>query len=89
MFITVSSFYIFVLERANACSICVLSNVQTHPLPLTTLKATRPRQKVSSRIDCVEISFQSIGLDGSAPDAWRYMVEVQDLGKPADTARYR
>jgi NAD(P)-dependent dehydrogenase (short-subunit alcohol dehydrogenase family) len=28
-------------------------------------------------------------LDGSAPDAWRYMVEVQDAGKPPDTARYR
>jgi hypothetical protein len=37
----------------------------------------------------VSRSFQSIGLDGSAPDAWRYMVEVQDLGKPPDTARYR
>jgi NAD(P)-dependent dehydrogenase (short-subunit alcohol dehydrogenase family) len=28
-------------------------------------------------------------LDGSAPDAWRYMVEVQDPGKPADVAGYR
>jgi NAD(P)-dependent dehydrogenase (short-subunit alcohol dehydrogenase family) len=28
-------------------------------------------------------------LDGSRPDAWRYMVEVQDPGKPADTAGYR
>jgi NAD(P)-dependent dehydrogenase (short-subunit alcohol dehydrogenase family) len=28
-------------------------------------------------------------LDGSAPDAWRYMVEVQDPGKPADPDRYR
>lgn len=28
-------------------------------------------------------------LDGSRPDAWRYMVEVQDAGKPADTAGYR
>ena len=23
-------------------------------------------------------------LDGSQPDAWRYVVEVQDAGKPAD-----
>src|SRR5215470_6465165 len=30
-----------------------------------------------------------VDLDGSAPDAWRYIVEVQDPGKPADTARYR
>ncbi|GAA3207835.1 SDR family oxidoreductase [Streptomyces sp. XM83C] len=28
-------------------------------------------------------------LDGSRPDAWRYMVEVQDVGKPADTTGYR
>ncbi|MFF1703313.1 SDR family oxidoreductase [Streptomyces sp. NPDC058251] len=27
--------------------------------------------------------------DGSRPDAWRYLVEVQDAGKPADTAGYR
>jgi NAD(P)-dependent dehydrogenase (short-subunit alcohol dehydrogenase family) len=28
-------------------------------------------------------------VDGSAPDAWRYMVEVQDPGKPPNTAGYR
>lgn len=28
-------------------------------------------------------------LDGSQPDAWRYLVEVQDEGKPADTTGYR
>jgi NAD(P)-dependent dehydrogenase (short-subunit alcohol dehydrogenase family) len=28
-------------------------------------------------------------LDGSQPDAWRYLVEVQDRGKPADTTGYR
>ena len=27
--------------------------------------------------------------DGSQPDAWRYMVEVQDAGKPADATGYR
>ncbi|WP_459805633.1 SDR family oxidoreductase [Herbidospora sp. RD11066] len=27
--------------------------------------------------------------DGSRPDAWRYIVEVQDAGKPADTTGYR
>jgi len=27
--------------------------------------------------------------DGSRPDAWRYLVEVQDVGKPPDTAAYR
>lgn len=28
-------------------------------------------------------------LDGSRPDAWRYMAEVQDAGRPADTTGYR
>ena len=28
-------------------------------------------------------------LDGSQPDAWRYVVEVQDAGNPADVTGYR
>jgi NAD(P)-dependent dehydrogenase (short-subunit alcohol dehydrogenase family) len=28
-------------------------------------------------------------LDGSRPDAWRYIAEVQDAGKPADATGYR
>jgi NAD(P)-dependent dehydrogenase (short-subunit alcohol dehydrogenase family) len=28
-------------------------------------------------------------IDGSKPDAWRYIVEVQDAGKPADVTGYR
>jgi NAD(P)-dependent dehydrogenase (short-subunit alcohol dehydrogenase family) len=28
-------------------------------------------------------------VDGSAPDAWRYLVEVQEAGKPADSTGYR
>ena len=28
-------------------------------------------------------------LDGSRPDAWRYIVEVQDAGRPADATGYR
>jgi NAD(P)-dependent dehydrogenase (short-subunit alcohol dehydrogenase family) len=28
-------------------------------------------------------------LDGSQPDAWRYLPEVQDVGKPADVTGYR
>jgi hypothetical protein len=43
-------------------------------------------------------SFSSGGLakvygftdvDGSRPDAWRYIVEVQDAGKPANAEGYR
>ena len=28
-------------------------------------------------------------LDGSQPDAWRYLVEVEAAGKPADATGYR
>jgi hypothetical protein len=28
-------------------------------------------------------------LDGSQPDAWRFVPEVQDAGRPADTTGYR
>jgi NAD(P)-dependent dehydrogenase (short-subunit alcohol dehydrogenase family) len=28
-------------------------------------------------------------LDGSSPDAWRYLVEVQEAGRPADATGYR
>ncbi|MDB5410536.1 MAG: putative oxidoreductase [Rhodospirillales bacterium] len=28
-------------------------------------------------------------IDGSQPDAWKYVVEVQDAGKPADVTGYR
>lgn len=28
-------------------------------------------------------------LDGSRPDAWRYVVEIQDRGRPADVTGYR
>lgn len=28
-------------------------------------------------------------IDGSRPDCWRYMVEVQEAGKPADVTSYR
>ena len=28
-------------------------------------------------------------VDGSRPDAWRYVVEVQDAGRPADVTGYR
>jgi NAD(P)-dependent dehydrogenase (short-subunit alcohol dehydrogenase family) len=28
-------------------------------------------------------------LDGSRPDAWRYLVEVQEAGRPADASGYR
>jgi hypothetical protein len=28
-------------------------------------------------------------IDGSQPDAWRYIVEVESTGKPADATGYR
>ena len=33
--------------------------------------------------------YKFTDTDGSQPDAWRYVVEVQDAGKPADATGYR
>ena len=44
----------------------------------------------SRRFGRMETSLTSkIDLDGSQPDAWRYVTEVQDAGKPAATTGYR
>ncbi|HEX5888808.1 MAG TPA: SDR family oxidoreductase [Pyrinomonadaceae bacterium] len=34
-------------------------------------------------------TYNFTDVDGSQPDAWRYVVEVQDAGKPADATGYR
>ncbi|MFP4977482.1 SDR family oxidoreductase [Paenibacillus sp. CN-4] len=44
-------------------------------------------QSLSSGQLAKEYGFRD--LDGSQPDAWRYIVEVQDAGKPADATGYR
>jgi len=44
-------------------------------------------QSVSSGQLAREYGFTDV--DGSRPDCWRYLVEVQDAGKPADTTGYR
>jgi hypothetical protein len=50
---------------------------------------------LSTSLDSVnldDVIFSVYGftdLDGSQPDAWRYVVEVQDAGKPADVTGYR
>ncbi|MEH0548731.1 SDR family oxidoreductase [Streptomyces sp. B21-105] len=49
--------------------------------------ARRNGQSLSSGGLAPEYGFTD--LDGSRPDAWRYLVEVQDAGKPADTTGYR
>lgn len=44
-------------------------------------------QSLSSGQLAQEYGFKD--LDGSQPDAWRYVVEVQDAGKPANAKGYR
>ncbi|MEU8658277.1 SDR family oxidoreductase [Actinoplanes philippinensis] len=41
-----------------------------------------------SSFDLAE-AYDLTDVDGSRPDAWRYVVEVQDAGKPADVTGYR
>jgi NAD(P)-dependent dehydrogenase (short-subunit alcohol dehydrogenase family) len=44
--------------------------------------------KSTSSGDLAKI-YDFTDLDGSRPDAWRYIVEVESQGKPADTTGYR
>jgi NAD(P)-dependent dehydrogenase (short-subunit alcohol dehydrogenase family) len=44
-------------------------------------------RSLSSGVLAKEFGFTD--LDGSQPDAWRYLVEVQDAGQPADATGYR
>ena len=57
---------------------------------------TSPRTRRSARWNGRSLSSGALAkeygftdLDGSRPDAWRYLVEVQDAGLPADTTGYR
>lgn len=34
-------------------------------------------------------AYSVTDVDGSRPDAWRYLVEVADAGKPAEVSGYR
>lgn len=45
------------------------------------------RRSLSSGQLAQEYGFTDV--DGSRPDAWRYLVEVQEAGRPADTTGYR
>lgn len=45
------------------------------------------RRSTSSGALAAEYGFTD--RDGSRPDAWRYLVEVQDAGRPADVTGYR
>ncbi|RFC71075.1 dehydrogenase [Streptomyces sp. AcE210] len=49
--------------------------------------ARRNGQSLSSGQLAQEYGFTD--LDGSRPDCWRYLVEVDDAGKPADATGYR
>ena len=49
--------------------------------------ARRNGASLSSGALAAEYGFTD--LDGSRPDCWRYLVEVQEAGRPADAAGYR
>lgn len=40
-------------------------------------------------LDADLVVYGFTDLDGSQPDAWRYMIEVEGTGKPADATGYR
>ena len=49
----------------------------------------QPAQRGSFSAGELAREYGFTDLDGSQPDCWRYMVEVQDPGKPADPTGYR
>ena len=55
--------------------------------PPTRTRHATPARSLSSGGLAREYGFTD--LDGSRPDAWRYMVEVQDPGLPANPDPYR
>jgi NAD(P)-dependent dehydrogenase (short-subunit alcohol dehydrogenase family) len=59
---------------------------------VTALVADDDRARFNGRIltsfDLAQ-TYDVRDVDGSRPDAWRYLVEVQDPGRPADTTGYR
>ena len=57
------------------------------PWPPTPTSRRRNGGSFSSGGLAREYGFTDI--DGSQPDCWRYMVEVQDAGLPADPVGYR
>ena len=59
---------------------------------VTELAADPRRADVGGRVvTAFELAerYDVVDLDGSRPDAWRYVVEVQDRGLPADVEGYR
>ena len=71
------------------------------PSPRARLSSAAPWRRSRSDPEVARWNGQSLSsgelakiygftdLDGSRPDAWRYVVEVQDAGKPADVTGYR
>jgi hypothetical protein len=67
-----------------------LANARRNPVSI----GSRP-MSLAGRIALVAGATRGAGrgiaveLGGSRPDAWRYMEEVHDAGKPADVTGYR
>jgi hypothetical protein len=75
------SFYIIVGSSAGA-----LTGLQ---FVVIALIADSKTPSSSPEIAAFGTHYGFTDLDGSQPDAWRYMVEVQDAGRPADVTGYR
>jgi hypothetical protein len=50
---------------------------------------TTAEAEIRNLIENWAMAVRNENLDGSQPDAWRYVTEVQDAGKPADVTGYR
>ena len=69
--------------RARASSGRAVAALAADPDVARAGTAARSRPAALAR----EYGFTDV--DGSQPDCWRYIVEVQDAGRPADATGYR
>ena len=63
--------------------------VQLGAAGATVYVTGRTTRSERSEMGRPETIYGFTDLDGSRPDAWRYVTEVQDAGKPADVTGYR
>ena len=80
----------------QACEACELDGQTETPhygaRGVVALAADPDAMRFTGRTMDVAVLAREYGftdLDGSQPDAWRYMVEVQDPGLPPDPTGYR
>jgi NAD(P)-dependent dehydrogenase (short-subunit alcohol dehydrogenase family) len=77
------------LGMAGATVYCTGRTTRTQRSELNRPETIEETRAVAVERAALAKVYGFTDLDGSQPDAWRYVVEVQDAGKPADATGYR